>query len=391
MKKTITAITAVILLLSTLTISSLAGEQKSTTSDLVKKEAQSAAAYIMEQYMAGTEAGTMYMNAQYIAYIAKSGIDSSMLNQVYQADLKAFLDANAGKLLYNGQEAAGSYALAIDALTAMGADPANFSGYDLFAAMNSIATANSNPYMNAYALAAIAIHKDKLTNPVLEHALLNSLDTIYTDDNGESGWDYWGVNVDNNGQIILGLAAYYHTNAVIKTQIDAALAWNETQKTADGYTNWGTANANSTALALQAFCAVKDYDKAESAYQMLLNYKCVDTDGAYLYGDSPSLFSTTGALAALSDYAALLADKEATDLPPVTEPGTQEKTTQAATNPITGAESTTQESTGNTAVANTGNDTPKTGNGSGLVFIPAMAAVISGIAIVGLKRKKAID
>lgn len=386
MRKTITAITSVFLLLSVLSVSAFAGASQTPASQDVKKELQATAAYVTQQYLQNTEPGKMYKNAQYIARIAKSGIDCATLNQTYQADLKAELNTNGGRLLYEDTESAGSYALAIEALEAMGQNPQDFHGYDLMAALNGMKTTDNNLYMKGFTLLTINSHREQFTNSALEAALLVGINATYQDTDAGTGWDNWGINVDNNGQMIMALAPYYQTDEAIKTQIDKALAWNETMKTEAGYLNWGTGNANSTALALGALCAVGDSEKAAEAYALLQLFQSADTDGAYDYAGSANLFATADALTALSiyyDYLAANEDPQAPTEPsteaPVSEPSSEEEPTTG-----TGAKGETTTHTN----GNGGKGVPATGDSSGLVFIPVMGAVISGIAMIAMRKKK---
>lgn len=384
LKHVTTTILSVALLLCAFTTGASAQENIPDPA-AVKQQYQATAHYVMDVMQTGVKQGEMYKNAQAVTSIVKSGIACDALKSAYLADLKAQLDANGGKLLYGGQESPGSYALAIEALDAIGSDPAAFNGYNLFALLDGVKAADTNLYMNAYAARAMGLYGDKVTNTASKTIILSAIKATFMEQDGAAGWDNWGINADNNGTVIYGLAPYYGQDDGLHAQIDKAMAFNETMRTAAGYDNGYGANASTTAAVLMGLSAMEKDTKAADAYTLLEQYQSKDVPGAYLYGTSPNAFASQQALTALDTYYTLLTKNSQPPEEPTTQAPTQEGTT--VPEPTT-AENTEPTAAVSTTVKTTGHDIPKTGDSAMLAVLPGVFVLISAAAVIGLRKKK---
>ena len=68
-----------------------------------------------------------------------------------------------------------------------------------------------------------------------------------------------------------------------------------------GYTSWGSANADSTAMALMAYSALDDQEKADKAYDLLCKFES-KTTGVFTYDGEENSLATKDALTALGYY-----------------------------------------------------------------------------------------
>lgn len=390
MKKTAAVITSVVMLLCLFTTTAFAGESK-ITSKQVREDAKAAGAYVMQALL--TQSATpLYASGEIVTAVGKSGVECSELKAAYTASFKGHLEENGGKLPAN-TENSGYYAWAINALEALGLNPSNWEGYDLFALFEESAAACGSLYNNTAALTVIVNHKEKLKDSAtVEKVFLDGVAAVYqTTEDGATGWDNWGISVDNNGNVIAALAPFYHTDETIKSQIDAALVWVETMKSDDGYASdlkYGTsANANSTGVMLRAFAAMGDSEKALETYSLLQQFRSPEIEGAYTYYGSENLAATKDALVGLNSYAALLEKQE--DETETTEP---EETTQQATEPVSKEETTAFVTETTTVPSNSGKATPPTGDASqSLMWLPVSFMGISAVGALCFRKRKASE
>lgn len=377
MKKTMYTILVTLVTLALLVCSAAAAKPGKVSAADVKADMEATASYVMQTLLNETAQGQMHLMSQPVAAVVKSGIVCWELTERYQTDLKAYLDQNG---VYTG---IGYCALAIETLEAIGLNPADFHGYNLFEMLNGLTPAG-DLYQNAWALETVQAHQQQMTNEQLEQNLINALLSSFKEENGAAGWDNWGINADNNGTVIPALAPYYHTNNAVKEQIEKALAYNQTVKGEQGYENWGTGNINSTALVLEAFLAMEDWAHAAESYAMFANFRSSEVEGAYTYGGAAQSYASQGALQALIPYYnALLRLEEETTTEETTESTTviPEETTTAVTTTV---QETTMEPSANTA----GKPVPATGEESRLLWAPVSFALLSGVAALCLRKRK---
>ena len=244
-------------------------------------------------------------NSYEVHKFAQAGGDVSE----YLTALESNLKANNGKIMARQQgETADSenlvyYAVAIDILTILGKDVTNFGGYDIKQAFETFAQTNknvSNPYFYRCIVEACkAIGSDKLARD-----LIDQMSKSYK---VGSGLDNWGYSCDNTSVYVATVApykAYYQTNYNDALKLIAGYKKNK------GYCYQTTfeENANSTAMALMAYSAAGDFDKAYEAYQLLKNFESDKNNGVFMAADwktgamTENQLATADALRALSYF-----------------------------------------------------------------------------------------
>lgn len=244
-------------------------------------------------------------NSYEVHKFAQAGGDVSE----YLTALESNLKANNGKIMARQQgETADSenlvyYAVAIDILTILGKDVTNFGGYNIKQAFETFAQTNknvSNPYFYRCIVEACkAIGSDKLARD-----LIDQMSKSYK---VGSGLDNWGYSCDNTSVYVATVApykAYYQTNYNDALKLIAGYKKNK------GYCYQTTfeENANSTAMALMAYSAAGDFDKAYEAYQLLKNFESKNNNGVFMAADwntgilGENKLATEDALRALSYF-----------------------------------------------------------------------------------------
>lgn len=244
-------------------------------------------------------------NSYEVHKFAQAGGDVSE----YLTALESNLKANNGKIMARqAKETEDSenlvyYAVAIDILTILGKDVTNFGGYNIKQAFETFAQTNknvSNPYFYRCIVEACkAIGSDKLARD-----LIDQMSKSYT---AGSGFDYYGFSCDNTSIYAATVApykAYYQTNYNDALKLIAGYKKNK------GYCYQTTfeENANSTAMALMAYSAAGDFDKAYEAYQLLKNFESKNNNGVFMAADwktgamTENQLATADALRALSYF-----------------------------------------------------------------------------------------
>lgn len=244
-------------------------------------------------------------NSYEVHKFAQAGGDVSE----YLTALESNLKANNGKIMARQQgETADSenlvyYAVAIDILTIIGKDVTNFGGYNIKQAFETFAQTNknvSNPYFYRCIVEACkAIGNDKLARDLIDQ-MSKSYEV-------GSGLDNWGYSCDNTSVYVATVApykAYYQTNYNDALKLIAGYKKNK------GYCYQTTfeENANSTAMALMAYSAAGDFDKAYEAYQLLKNFESKNNNGVFMATDwntgamTENQLATADALRALSYF-----------------------------------------------------------------------------------------
>lgn len=244
-------------------------------------------------------------NSYEVHKFAQAGGDVSE----YLTALESNLKANNGKIMARQQgETADSenlvyYAVAIDILTILGKDVTNFGGYNVKQAFETFAQTNknvSNPYFYRCIVEACkTIGSDKLARD-----LIDQMSKSYK---VGSGLDNWGYSCDNTSVYVATVAPY---KAYYQTNYNDALKLIDSYKKNKGYcyqTKFEE-NANSTAMALMAYSAAGDFDKAYEAYQLLKNFESDKNNGVFMATDwntgilGENKLATADALRALSYF-----------------------------------------------------------------------------------------
>ena len=244
-------------------------------------------------------------NSYEVHKFAQAGGDVSE----YLTALESNLKANNGKIMARqAKETKDSenlvyYAVAIDILTILGKDVTNFGGYDIKQAFETFAQTNKN-VSNPYFYRCIVEACKAIGNDELARDLIDQMSKSYK---VGSGLDNWGYSCDNTSVYVATVApykAYYQTNYNDALKLIAGYKKNK------GYCYQTTfeENANSTAMALMAYSAAGDFDKAYEAYQLLKNFESDKNNGVFMAADwktgamTENQLATADALRALSYF-----------------------------------------------------------------------------------------
>lgn len=400
LKKVSATILSATVIASTLAVSAFAAQQNE-----VDKELFDTSKYLLEQNNSAD-----YFNDYALGAVISGAADESFKDS-YKKSIEDALKENDGKLMYTDQysgdtaESLMYESSAVIALHKMGFDVSDIGGYDLTKAIESFdLTLIDNPYHLCEALKA-----SKLIGAGEENIsrLIDALMTYYTDNGETGGMDYWGISTDNNGAFIEALAPFSDSDEKIKSAIEKSVKFIEKMKRPDGYDSSEAyasenGNADSTALALRAFIAVNDGEKAQEAYNYLLGFKSQEKDGAYLYAGDESVYAAKDAQYALLAYSEYLLKTNDNQ----TESETTEAQTGAAdiTNAVEATDSVSADNTENTENSsdNNGEDTtansesslttqtsdanPNTGTTAQGIAVSAAAFIVLGIIISNKRR-----
>lgn len=256
---------------------------------------------------------------------------------------------------------ADSAVLAVGALANLGYNVTDFNGTNLVDLLKSFgADGFSTPFSLVYGITLA----DKLGENELKNVYAEKLAGCYEIGKGTDFWGGWGTSADDLGTLIIGLS-YVKTD--YEEIISDAVSLLETYYTADGYTNYG-ANADSTALALGAYSALGDKEKADSVYDMLID-KFYDKETGGFKAEYDPYYATSDAVYGISFYR-MIADEDKNT--PPTEPTAKPETTAA-------------KAAQQTADKNTSKKSPATGAS---ITAAGLAFVLSAVAVsVSRKRK----
>lgn len=309
--------------------------------------------------------------------------------EAFTAAVEKELKANGGKLYYpvlvydenytqtgtNNVEELELYAAVICVYDAIGEDYTNVAGYDLSKLMQNCGTTavyGSNYYLYRLVTEACSIVEAPES---FVQSVVNNLTAMYKMGEGPDFWGGYGASADDLGAFLTALAPYAED---YQTYIDDAVELLEKYVSDDGYTSWGTANADSTAMALMAYSALNDKDKADKAYDLLCKFES-DTTGVFTYGGEVNAYATKDALTALNYYTDHLIGRYVFD---PDEPETETTTKKNSTTATTAAAASDSKSTTKNS---TSAKSPATGNNTGL---PAALAITAAGACLLLTKKR---
>ena len=226
----------------------------------------------------------------------------------FKAAVEKELKANGGKLYYpvpvyddnyaqigtNNTEELELYAAVICVYDALGEDYTDVAGYDLSKLMQNSGTAvyGTNYYLYRLVTEACAIVDAPQS---FVQSVIKNLTDLYKIGEGPDFWGGYGASADDLGAFLTALAPYADD---YKTYIDDAVKLLEKNVSDAGYTSWGSANADSTAMALMAYSALDDQEKADKAYDLLCKFESKKT-GVFTYDGEENLLATKDALTAL--------------------------------------------------------------------------------------------
>ncbi len=244
-----------------------------------------------------TDGYTAQNSKYYLMYVKAGNVDDDTVT-LYYTSVKAALDAGTLSGL-------GNLSMVLQAMYYQGIDPEDFAGYNLLAMFldTSLQDIDYSPYNYAYASEAAAMYsKDEFGISLCDELIA----TYYTFGVGPDFWGGWGASPDDVAFFILALAPY---SSEYTEYIDDAVTLLETYLADEGYGyGYGDSNTDSTAMALAAYSALGDTEKADSVYELLMNFYDASTGG--FTSDYDSLYATADAVFGLEYYAALLAANE---------------------------------------------------------------------------------
>jgi len=310
------------------------------------------------------------------AYLSKEAFDggcsvNSNLKDFYVmtcagADVSQYKDgfiASAKEALEAGSLTADTAVLTAGTLLNLGADVKSFYGHDVTQLLqNAGADGFSSPFSLVYGI----ITADALGDSALKTAYTQKLAGYYEAGKGTDFWNGYGTSPDDLGMLIVGLS--YSEEDYAETIADA-LKLLEAYCTPQGYSNYG-ANADSTALALAAYSALGNKEKADAVYDMLIqNFYDGETGG--FKADYDPLYATTDAVFGMAFYL------------PLADEGTAPAPEQTTKKPEAGTSNTSDKQ--KSEVKKASKKSPATGAS---VTAAAIAFALSACTAAALRKKE---
>ena len=254
---------------------------------------------------------------------------------------------------------------------ALGEDYTDVAGYDLSKLMQNCGTAvyGTNYYLYRLVTEACAIVDAPQS---FVQSVIKNLTDLYKMGEGPDFWGGYGASADDLGAFLTALAPYADD---YKTYIDDAVELLEKNVSDAGYTSWGSANADSTAMALMAYSALDDQEKADKAYDLLCKFES-KTTGVFTYDGEENALATKDALTALGYYTDHLIGRIVIDPDDPTEPTTKKNAEKTTAN----------KSTKETTKKSTSKKSPATGNNAAAAGVMAITA--AGACLLLAKKRK---
>lgn len=325
--------------------------------------------------------------------IVRSGADVSKYVDAYTADVEKELKENNGKLYYpipqydsdynpigtKDTEELELYAAVIEIYDYLGLDYTNAAGYNLADIMTNCgltACNGSNYYYYRIITEACSIidAPDSFVK-----AVMKNITSLYKMGEGTLFWGPGYCSADDLGAFVAALAPYASDYS---DYINDAAALIEKSYSDKGYTNFGNANADTTAYVLMAYSSILDEKMAAKAYDLLCLFESDET-GVFIYGTDKNTYATKDALMALGYYLPLTSTKNDTT-EETTKPTTEGTTDKTESNNTTSSESTTTENS--KAAKDESKKSPDTGN-AGAVSA-ALVAAAGAVLLVASRRRK---
>jgi hypothetical protein len=279
MKKVLAALLAVMLIACT-SVTAFGA-----TKEEVKSVQKAAAEYVVIQF---SSTGFTATDAKYFEHAVKGGADVSAYKD-------AFLNS-AADVLNSQQSSMDNAVQIISAFEALGEYPASFSRDDAAAMLASADPVIYSPYN--YVQAIKLCKAFGLDNKAAAYA--NALCSTYTMGTGPVFWgDPTWMSGDDVAAFVLALAPLKDDYS---DYIEDALAILENYYSEDGYINAYTgANTDTTGLALAAYAALGEKEKADEIYDTLVaNFSDAATGG--FTADYDALYATADALTGIEEY-----------------------------------------------------------------------------------------
>lgn len=327
------------------------------TKNDVKKIIDASVAFAFDGYY--SKDGYTAADSKNLYILARAGADISGFTQAY---FDSVADAAADGSLTDP----GTIGMAVSIACAAGLDPESVNGVNLAGALYSaVQSSVSSPYSYFYAAEAAAALGAEETAAEFCDAMAD----YYTLGEGTDFWGGWGTSADDLAMFILTMNTVGAYEALVSDAFDLL----ENYYTDGGYSNYG-ANADSTALALAAYCSAGNTEKADQIYDLLINHFYDPQTGGFT-ADYDEYYATADAVFALSFY-----------LPLAQEASAQSAGTESGGDAQSQAQENTGSSGSETQSTDTASASPATGAQPVTALCAAALAVITGAAL--LKKDK---
>lgn len=239
--------------------------------------------------------------------LARLGLADDDLKNSYIESVKAKLEENGSSVLSNTRSTVNSGVVA--ALTAIGADPSDFYGYDLTAPLFDVEYVTRQG-VNGAVYALIALNTHGYGNEDIEAKLISAILDSQEDD---GGWtiDTWsgtddGSDADMTAMALQALAPYTGKDEDVSLAIERAVDFLRNNQTANaGFVSYGSEDCESCAQVLTALCAMNTDIRSD----FVKNGTTVYDSLTRFYNDSDKGFShlAGGESNYLSSYQAYIA------------------------------------------------------------------------------------
>lgn len=320
MKRILAALLAVVL------VTSASVTAFGATKEEVKDVQKAAADYIVAQY---SENGFTAADAKYFEHAVKGSADVSAYKDQFLDSAEQELD----NVPYGSMD---SVVQILSACEALGEYPSNFGRDYSKSIMYDNLPVIYSPYNYVQAIKLCKTYG--LNDKAAEYA--DALCSMYTMGTGPVFWgDPSWMSGDDVAAFILALAPLKDDYS---DYIEDALAILENYYSEDGYISAYTgANTDTTGLALAAYAALGETDKATEIYDMLVNnFRDASTGG--FTADYDALYATADALTGIEEYLPLAEEETAEASAAVTDgetpAATETKKADAKKSPSTGSE-----------------------------------------------------
>lgn len=379
MKKALSFLLALCL---TLSVSMTAFASEKTTSDRVYEQIEGAVEFLTD----GVDKYTVDQCKDFLPLI-QSGADLDKYIDGFLASVKDNLDRNNGKLITQYGESLADYAAVISVLSECGIDPEDFEGYNLVKPFTALDPANTSFSPNYYhiIIPAAVFYADEAFAKAICDTYVSEYYTM------GKGVDYYGFSSDNTAYFIVAMSYYADE---YQNVINDAYKVLETYKTDGGYfsnAQYSTEpNADSTALVLMAYSNAVDvpdeelekyFEKVSSVYNDLCTFESSKT-GVFStdYNEFDS-YATKEALMSLTSYYFVALMQELYEEENSTEPSTDKN------NPA--SDNDNKDDGGKTTAADRNSSKKSPATGAGAAYAAASTALLgAGAAVLALSRKK---
>ncbi len=343
----------------------------------------------------------VYGNEWDIINSARAGLADDDMKKGYIESVKAALDETKDPMLSKTRSTVNSGV--ITALTAIGADPRDFYGYDLLTPLSDLEYIKQQGVNGPiYALTALDTHNYDIpentvgTVQTTRDALIKA---ILDEQENDGGWtiDTWsgkdGSDADMTAMALQALAPYYNSSDSVKTAIDKALAFlSENQDKNGMFVSYGSPDCESCAQVLTALCAL-DMNVYEND-MFIKNERDPFTALLYFLNENDNKFShltdgESNALSTTQGYTAVIAlyrhDSNMNTFFDMTD--TKIKPVKNETAPDSKPETSDENTPDSKPVPDT-SDNIRTGDSSAPAAVFAVLALISLAAVPSLRRRK---